>query len=252
MQSTALVHEMCNTMRNTVQASVTRQQSTTCTVLAKLEEQNQAIQKMQETQQAMLLLMQQPNHQQQHQNRLQATEPIQQSIVDEGVGAGDGAGNVARRYQEEVKTEEEDDKKQPPSDATAHARHAQDLGLNQVTMLRHTPRSPVMSEKLPLNWVALESEWRINKLDSFVNMESKLWDDNKLTQRFYKRHRGIKMIRKFKKEHHYIDDAEAAGKLELVRDVVKRSLSSHMAELFKYDNDIKRRVRTRKSRPDNK
>ena len=251
MQSTALVKELCSTMRNTVQASVTRQQSTTCTVLAKLEEQNLAIQKMQETQQAMLLLMQQQNHQQQHHDRSLAMEPIQQSIVDDGVGAGDGAGNVARRYQEEVKTEE-DDKKQPPSDATAHARHAQDLCLNQVTMLRHTPRSPVISEKFPLNWPALESEWRINKLDSFVNMKSKLWDDGKLTQRFAKRHRGIKMLRKFRKEHHYFDDAEAAGKLEQVRDVVKKSLSAHMADLFNNCNDITRRVRTRKSRPDNK
>jgi hypothetical protein len=94
-------------MRMTVQASVTRQQSTNCTVLAKLDEQNRSITQVQETQQQLLLLLQQQNKEQQSRDRALAMEPSRQSTSDEGVGAGDSGGNVARRLREDEEQQQQ-------------------------------------------------------------------------------------------------------------------------------------------------
>lgn len=168
LQSTQMVQEVCSTMRMTVQASVTRQQSTTCTVLAKFDEQNRSISQVQETQQQMMLLLQQQNQQNQRRDPIMAVEPTHQSTV-----AG-----------------------------------------------------------LPV-------------LPAFRDFQ---WNSSRLTQRFVKRHRGIKCIRRFQQQHNYHDEVEAAGRLEEIRINLRISLSKHITDLFLTDGDVRRRVRLYRNR----
>jgi hypothetical protein len=126
--------------------------------------------------------------------------------------------------------------------ARAHARRGQELGYNAVSLLRSTPRKPSIN-KFPKDWPAFVSQWNANDLESFINSNTKDWDDTALTQRFSKWHRGIKGLRKFKQRYDYIDDVEAAGKLEEMRGILKISLSTHVTQLFLQDGDVKRRVR---------
>ena len=242
-QSTAMVQDVCCTMRMTVQAGVSRQQSTNSSVLARLDENNRAFAQMQESQQEILLLLKQQNQQQQQQHYIMAMATSRQSAEEEGVGGDDGGGNVARLPTEAgQKAGEIDNDVLGVSHATAHARRGEELGYNPVQMLRSTPRLPSILG-FPKDWPAFLAEWNNNDFESFINSIKADWKDEKLVQRFVKRHRGIKVLRKFMKDHHYHDEAEAALELENIRGSVKKSLSSHMTQIFLLDGDVKRRIR---------
>jgi hypothetical protein len=250
-QSTAMVQDVCSTMRLTVQAGVSRQQSTNSSVLARLDENTRAFAQMQESQQEILLLLKQQNQQQQqHQNYL-LSMATRQSAEEEGVGGADGGGNVARLPTEAKQKEGEIDDDVVDvgvfSHATAHARRGEELGYNAVQMLRPSPRLPSI-KGFPKDWPAFLAEWNNNDLESFINSIKSDWKDDTLVQRFTKRHRGIKELRKFMINHHYHDEAEAAMELENIRGSIKKSLSTHIMQLFLSNGDIKRRVRLIKSK----
>jgi hypothetical protein len=243
-QSTAMVQDTCSTMRMTVQASVTRQQSTTCTVNAKLDEQSRQVAQVQETQQEILLLLKQQLQQQQNQNFAMARS--QQLTVEVAAAGGDGVGNLLPLKPEAQPIEVVDGDAAAVSFATAHARRAQEMGYDAVGMLRSTPRTPAI-DKFPKDWPAFLAEWQNNDLDAFKNSNKAEWGCTALTQKYVKRSRGIKVLRKFMLEYKCHDEVEAAGKLETFRDIKKVSLSTHIMQLFSSDGDVKRRIRIVKS-----
>lgn len=249
LQSTQMVQEVCSTMRMTVQASVTRQQSTTCTVLAKFDEQNRSISQVQETQQLMMLLLQQQNQQNQRRDPIMAVEPTHQSTV-----AGLPVLPAFRDFQNvqllllpgEQRAEDAGLPIQP-SYSTRNANIARDLGVNALGLLRNEPRVPVLVD-FPRDWPAFLADWNLNDLQSFIGVSTREWNSSRLTQRFVKRHRGIKCIRRFQQQHNYHDEVEAAGRLEEIRINLRISLSKHITDLFLTDGDVRRRVRLYRNR----
>jgi hypothetical protein len=125
-QSTAMVQDVCGTMRITVQASITRQDSCTRAVLDKLQEQNRIITNMQEQQQQNMLLLIEQIQQQQAGDRATASLLSHQSTVEGGIGAIGDAGNHAGRR----KQDDDDDEVGSVSYATKQARKGQALGYN--------------------------------------------------------------------------------------------------------------------------
>ena len=247
-QSTAMVQDTCSTMRMTVQASVTRQQSTTCTVNAKLDEQSRQVAQVQETQQEILLLLKQQLQQQQQQNQDFAMARSRQLTVEVAAGDGDGVENLAVLPPETPEAQPiEVVDGDAVSFATAHARRAQELGYNAVGMLRSTPRTPAI-DAFPRDWPGFLSEWQNNDLDSFAKSNKAEWGCTRLTQKYVKRSRGMKVLRKFMVQYKCHDEVEAAGKLETFRDIKKVSLSTHITQLFLTDGDVKRRIRIIKSK----
>jgi hypothetical protein len=229
-------------MRMTVEAGITRQESCTRSVLVKLEEQNSCIVKLQEQQQQTLLLIQHQMQQQQEGGRAPPLLLRLQSTADGGIGGDDGVGNRAGRRGEGI--EEVD--VGSVSYATNHVRRGQRMGYHALELLRGAPRTLIVDDKFPETWPDLVGEWRVNDLESFIKMNPKLWNSTALTQRYIKRHRAMKVLRKFRSEKKYHDDIEAAGKLEEVRYIEKISLTKHLYLLFQHDNQVKRRVRTAK------
>jgi hypothetical protein len=83
-------------------------------------------------------------------------------------------------------------------------------------------------------------------------MNPRIWDNTALTERFVKRHRAIKMLRKFKQQYNYPDDIEAASKLdEMLLSINKISLTKHVNLLFQSDCMVKRRERKSKNNDNN-
>ena len=97
--------------------------------------------------------------------------------------------------------------------AIAHARQGHELGYNAITILRATLRKPAI-DAFPKNWPDFVSQWNLNDLDSFVNCNKQDWDSPALVQRYSKWQRAIKAYRCFKERYDYVEDIEAAGKLE--------------------------------------
>jgi hypothetical protein len=199
---------------------------------------------MQEQQQQNLLLLIEQIQQQQAGDRAPASMLTHQSTVEGGIGAGGDAGNHAGRR----KQDDDDDEVGSVSYATKQARRGQALGYNGLQMLRGSPRTPSIVGRFPETWSSLLGNWKNNDYESFVNMNPRLWDNSALTQRFVKRHRAIKMLRKFKQKYNCHDDIEAAGKLdEMLLSILKISLTKHVNQLFESDGMVKRREKKRKN-----
>jgi hypothetical protein len=249
-----MVQELCTEYRTTVQQDLTRQQSTESTVLAKLNTislQQAEIQKM---------LERMNRQQQQHQQILQQRQSIVETggIIDDLDGleddgfdempgllqdlpeattaaAASGAGVAAVSYQ------------------TAATRRNKAMGLHSFDVMRQTPRLPALDGQFPETWKTLVNEWNNNDLESFIKTKMQHWKAPILVQRFVKRHRAMKVLRRYKDWLGDRRNDEVAVAKILDKDRADRllSLSQHMTLLFKDDITIIRQIRKSKDNNNN-
>jgi hypothetical protein len=237
-----MVKEVTSTLRTTVQMSVTRQDSTTRTLLAKIAD----LQKSQIKSEAMLLKIYQ-HQQQQQQNRQHPSinRHQQQSTVaredDEGANGGNGIGDLADLLQEEPGNDNEDGK---VSFTTRQARSAKRMGMNQFETMLPEARMPKVDGEFPECWVDMVLEWDLDDLQSFTTVKTTRWKSKVIVARFTKRYRAMRMLRQYIWQvGEVLSESEAAIRLDTEREHRKLSLSKHMAILFKNDNTVKRRIR---------
>lgn len=236
-----MVQDLCTTLSNTVQQSVSRQASGNKVVLDELIQiriQQEKLQSMLEDRDLHNLRQQQIDHQREY-------------IVNTG-GVDDNADVFGI---DNVETKEDD----PPipiignvaiaSFATQQARIAGELDMNALDLLLTSPRLPACSLKFPKTWHDLYEEWNTNDLESFVKAKQQLWNDRILVQKYSKRHRAIKILRRMKTilGNGRLNDVEVINILDFnrIRDF-SESLSKHIHHLF--NNDPTRVRRNRQQR----
>jgi hypothetical protein len=130
--------------------------------------------------------------------------------------------------------------------ATQQARLAAELNFNAFDLLLTSPRLPNMKTEFPLTWRELYVEWKDNDLQSFVKARQQEWKDSKLVQRYAKRHRAIKIIRRSiaTMGNGRMNDSEVVDALDFERIRDGHSLSKHIHLLFLNDSTRTRRNRT--------
>jgi hypothetical protein len=123
---------------------------------------------------------------------------------------------------------------------------ARAAGIDATTRLRasNDPHLPVMATVFPTTWAQLLAEWRREHLSS---LERKgvpaTWNDSKLQQRYAKRVRCIRVIRRIAAREE-IPEEEVEQELDSVlRAVSQLRLSQQLADLEKVDPEMKRRQR---------
>ena len=252
LHTVTMVQELCTEYRTTVEADHTRQQSTESTVLSKLSTitlQQASLQKM---------LERMNRQQQQHQQLLQQRQSIVETggIIDDFGSDDDDFDDVMPGllpdHPEEATTAAADSVA-AVSFQTAATRRNKEMGLNAFNVMRQTPRLPSLDGLFPETWKELVSEWKNNDLESFIKAKKQHWKVPVLVQRFIKRHRAMKVLRRYKE---YLGDRrkdeEAVAKI-MDNDRVSKemSLSKHMTILFKNDNTIIRRIRKTKDNNNN-
>jgi hypothetical protein len=120
---------------------------------------------------------------------------------------------------------------------------ARAAGIDAVNRLRPTnnPHLPVMATVFPTTWAQLLAEWRREHLSNFERKGlPATWDDSKLQQRYAKRLRCIRMIRRISAREE-IPEEEVVQELDSVLRAVQRlTLTQQLADLEKVDPDMKR------------
>ena len=233
-----MVQDLCTTLSNTVQQSVSRQASANQVVLDELiniKLQQEKLQIMFEERGQQIILSQQMDHQ-------------RESIVYTG-GVDDnaevfGIDNVETKVDDIIIPIIRNDRS--VSYATQQARIAGELDMNALDLLLTSPRLPSCSLKFPKTWHDLYAEWKNNDLESFVKCKQQLWKDPILIQKFSKRHRAVKIIRRMKTilGNGRLNDVEVINILDFnrIRDHGE-SISKHIHHLFSNDDTITRRNR---------
>ena len=241
LQSTVQVQDMCTTVRNALQLSVTRQEACNRSFLDALEKFSSAQDENNRWNKEMMLrLLQQLQHQPNNQQSIMMEDrPIDNLAAVDGAGAVALADHLGGLPEDAAEEDYRD-----PSFATIQARRGRRLGLNPIEMLLTTPRKPAVDPEFPTSWMRLVIEWQTNDLESFVRVKTSRWDDKKLVSRYTKRLRGIRVLRRYiESVGNNIDDREAASRLDNERIDRVLTLSSHMMILFQHDNAVTRRVR---------
>lgn len=98
---------------------------------------------------------------------------------------------------------------------------------------RAAVRVPYLESDFPESWSMLVEEWEYLNLESFVNSRKDTWDDTMQWQRFSKRLRFMKQLRKVKVEIEkpYTSDLNLAEKLDMDGFNKGLSLSNHLSFL---------------------
>lgn len=233
-----MVQDLCSTLTNTVQQSVSRQAAGNQVVLDELfniKLQQERLQIMLEERDQLTVRRQQIDHQ-------------RESIVYTG-GIDDnadvfGIDNVETKVDDPIVPIIRNDT--TVSYATQQARIAGELDMNALDLLLRSPRLPSCSLKFPKTWHDLHEEWKNNDLESFVKCKQQLWKDPVLIQKFSKRYRAIKILRRMKTiiGNGRLNDVEVINILDSnrIRDH-SESISKHIHHLFNNDNTRTRRNR---------
>lgn len=129
--------------------------------------------------------------------------------------------------------------------ATQQARRAGALNYNAFDVMRATPRRPICSTIFPESWRSLYDEWHRNDLKSFLKSKQQHWDDPKLVNRYVKRHRAMRIIRKYilGMGRDDLDDLAVLRHMDDERELMGLSLSKHITLLFNNDQTRTRRNR---------
>jgi hypothetical protein len=127
--------------------------------------------------------------------------------------------------------------KKPPGVATA-------LGLNAFQLMQNTPRVPSMTQNFPESWSILLNEWQANDLGDFEKKGTKgIWK-NDLQQRYAKRQRAMKVLRKTAGSRKTLK--LMAADLDIARVSMNVSLTKHIQMLYKMNCEYKPRARESK------
>lgn len=233
-----MVQDLCTTLSNTVLQSVSRQTAGNKEVLDELVH----IRLQQEKLQSMF-------DERYIQNTRQQEIDRQRELLVYTGGVDDNADVLGI---DNVETKVDDP---PPTNignvaavsyATQQARIAREMDMNALDLLLTSPRLPACSQKFPKTWHDLYEEWKNNDLESFVKAKQQLWNDRILVQKYSKRHRAIKIIRRQKTilGNGRLNDVEVVNILDYnrIRDH-SESLSKHIHHLFNNDNTRARRNR---------
>ena len=242
-----MVEDLCTSYRTAVQADFTRQQGTESTVLAQLK----AI----SDQQADLKNMLKKMHQQQQQHHVILKQQQQRQSIAETGGIMDALDDI-----------DDDDYDMMPGLLPDHQEAAmvagdsagadvsyqqqqndrnKEMGLTFFDIMRPTPRLPTVTDQFPENWKMLVAEWLNNDLESFLKEKKKYWEAPALLQRYMKRQRAMKELRRFKDKLGGQKDETAVAKiLDKDREAKDNmSLSKHIDFLQAENPTIIRRVR---------
>jgi hypothetical protein len=123
---------------------------------------------------------------------------------------------------------------------------ARAAGINAVTRLRasNDPHLPNMSLMFPVTWSALLAEWRVEHLSDFDRKGvPSSWKDSGLQQRYAKRLRCIRLIRRIATMSD-VSEAQVVEDLDRILNAVDNlTVSKHLIQLEKQDSTIKRRVK---------
>jgi hypothetical protein len=226
-----MVQDLCTTLSNTVQQSVNRQAAGNREILDELVTIRNHQKKLQE------MLDEQKEQQLRHQRLFDNREAL---VYNGGLDVND---EVVRVDEVVIPVADE----VPVSCATKQARIAGEMDMNAIDLLMNSPRLPSCSTEFPKSWRDLYSEWKTNDLQSFVKARQQLWNDPKLVQRFSKRHRAIKIIKRTMETmgNGRMNDVEVINTLDFQRLRDGYTLSKHIHVLFINDNTRTRRNRTK-------
>lgn len=225
-----MVQDLCSTLRSTVQQSVSRQDAGNRMVLEELKN----ITKHQKTLQDML------DDQQQQQVRHRQIEHQRETLVFTG-GIDDNAIVLGVDDVETTVTNNDP----PLSFLTRQARLANSININPVDLLLSSARLPSCNTKFPESWESLYNEWNDNDLESFVKSRQQEWKDKKLIQRYSKRLRAMKIIKKTMTTmgNGRFNALEVCNSLDFDRLRDGHTLSKHIHLLFNQDATRNRRTR---------
>lgn len=233
-----MVQDLCTTLSNTVQQSVSRQASGNQVVLDELINirlQQEKLQIMLEERGQHIIRRQQIDHQREN---IVYTGGVDDSVEVLGID------DVETKIDDTLIPTNCNDT--TISYATQQARIAGELDMNAFDLLLRSPRLPACSLKFPKTWHDLHEEWKNNDLESFVKCKQHLWNDPILIQKFSKRLRAIKIMRRMKTilGNGRLNDVEVINILDFnrLRDH-GNSISKHIHHLFTNDNTITRRNR---------
>jgi ASC-1-like (ASCH) protein len=119
------------------------------------------------------------------------------------------------------------------------------LNLNAYQVMRNTPRVPAMSHIFPESWTLMFHEWETNKLDDFEKKGTKGKWENGLQQRYAKRFRAIKILKKLAGNNKSLK--QMAADLEVSRiQLNSMSMTNHIEMLYKQYFAYKPRARMMK------
>ena len=233
-----MVQDLCSTLRSTVQQSVSRQDAGNRTVLEELKN----ITQQQKTLQDML------DEQRQQQIRHRQIDHQRQTLVLTG-GIDDNAAVLGvDDVEEPYDVEDTVVESTTPSFATRQGRLADSININPVDLLLSSARLPSCNTKFPESWLGLYNEWKENDLESFVKARQQEWKDKKLVQRYSKRLRAIKIIKKtiLTMGNGRFNAVDVCNTLDFERLRDGYTMSNHIHLLF--NNDPTRTRRNRQPR----
>lgn len=227
-----MVQDLCSTLRSTVQQSVSRQDAGNRMILDELK----IIANNQKTLHDML------EEQRLQQVRNRQIDHQRETIVFTG-GIDD---NAAVLGIDDVEITEVDHS--IVSFATQQARLAASININPVDMLLSSARLPSCNTKFPESWLGLYNEWKDNDLESFRKARQQEWKDKKLVQRYSKRLRAIKIIKKTMTTmgNGRFNAVDVCNTLDFERLRDGHTMSKHIELLF--NNDASRVRRNRQPR----
>jgi hypothetical protein len=246
-----MVRDVTSTLEATVKMSVTRQDSTARRQNATTKSMLDMLADLKISQaksDSMLLKIyniQQQQQNQQHGN-VNHNSHQQQSIMatarddeedNEDANGGEGIGDVAVLLQEEPAIGNADGK---VSFTTKQARSAKKMGMNQFQVMLPDARMPKVDGEFPVCWKDLVDEWELDDLQSFTTVKTTRWKSKVIVQRYTKRYRAMRVLRRYIRQvGDSISEEEAAIRLDTERNCRKISLSKHMLQLFQHDNTVK-------------
>jgi hypothetical protein len=122
---------------------------------------------------------------------------------------------------------------------------ARAAGIDAVNQLRasNDPHLPNMSVMFPTSWNQLLAEWRREHLSDFDRKGvPSTWKDSKLQQRFAKRLRCIRLIRRIATTTNVEESVVVADLDRILNSMDKLTVSKQLADLERQDTSMKRRI----------